>query len=488
MTSLSASTKRYAETTITDDMKKMRYSKGTNYQTSYARKLFTDYLTKKGYLIEPTSQNLKETLDIYTQEFLVAIRKEDGEQFSRGGFDGVYFALARSHMDDYSVDILNDPAFIKIKNAKKAVRAVLKKIGKGSVTHTDIVNDDDLVKISKLPVTTPINLQLKTWFLIHFHLAMRGNENDNDLMKIDVIISQENGKKFVELRDTVTKNHRGDSNDKSSGAKMFASRTSDCPVECIETYLSKLNPNNDYMWQRPKKKFQQSAPIWFDAQKIGINQIRKFMKTLSQVAVLSKMYTNHAPRATCITILGRNFADTDVATHSGHKSLAAMGLYKRTSEKTKLSMSQLLSESLSSEPEINACTDTDGHHNCCLSLGSSNYMENAPTASTPQNDSQVEAGDDNLHQVTDNQVLPLLNDLELDQLLLINSVVPLTEIPRSQIEPANPPQSYTDSLAMNQIENVNCAVSIDNRLANQKEKLSKAFLNCSFSNCSFNFN
>jgi hypothetical protein len=115
-------------------------------------------------------------------------------------------------------------------------------------------------------------------------------------------------------------------------------------------------------------------------------------------------------------------------------------------------------------------------------------MENAPTASTPQNDSQVEAGDDNLHQVTDNQVLPLLNDLELDQLLLINSVVPLTEIPRSQIEPANPPQSYTDSLVMNQIENVNCAVSIDNRLANQKEKLSKAFLNCSFSNCSFNFN
>jgi hypothetical protein len=137
----------------------------------------------------------------------------------------------------------------------------LKKIGNGSVTHTDILNDEDLDKISKLPVTTPINLQLKTWFLLHFHLAMRGNENDHDLMKNDVIISQENGKKCVELRDTVTKNHRGESKEKSRGAKMFASSNSNCPVKCIESYLSKLNPNNDYMWQRPKLNCEQSSPI-----------------------------------------------------------------------------------------------------------------------------------------------------------------------------------------------------------------------------------
>jgi hypothetical protein len=118
------------------------------------------------------------------------------------------------------------------------------------------------------------------------------------------------------------------------------------------------------------------------------------MMTLSKVAGLSKEYKNHSPRATCITILGTQYQDTDIATHSGHKSLSAMSLYKRTSDDKKKSMSDTLSSSLvntveiinSDSPDQNRNESSSSncfliqssekecqknkHNNCCISFGS----------------------------------------------------------------------------------------------------------------------
>ena len=69
--------------------------------------------------------------------------------------------------------------------------------------------------------------------------------------------------------------------------------------------------------------------FWYINQKIGINTIQKFMNRISNLCCLSKKYTNHCVRSTCITEVSKEHQDTDVQVVSGHKSLNALGIYKK---------------------------------------------------------------------------------------------------------------------------------------------------------------
>jgi hypothetical protein len=454
MASSSGCSKRFAEVLITDDYKKMRYAKGTNYHTDFAKKLFLDFLSQKQYVIDPQSETLKNTLDNYIHDFLLSIRKDDGSQYSISGFDSIYFSISRYITDQYSVDIIHDNNFVKSKNARKIVRSILKKCGLGTVKHTDIICEDDLEKLDKFEASTPTILQLKVWFLLHYHLALRGNENSHDMKKSDLIISFENGIKYVELRDQLTKNHRGETTAKSNCAKMFATSLPNCPVECVENYLSKLNHENNFFWQRAKKKTDSTSSVWYDNTRVGINTLSTFMKKLSELAVLSKIYTNHTPRATCITILGTQFQDTDVASHSGHKSLSAMAAYKRTSESTKMKMSHALSSTMQNETYPAIC---DAHQiNQPSSSAHCAVIPSSPCGSTHNlcclsygiNDQPAQVDLD----AVESEHIDLLQELDI-------------EFDKNLKSYASQESGIT-----------------------RKEKMERSFINCTFHGCSINFN
>ena len=72
------------------------------------------------------------------------------------------------------------------------------------------------------------------------------------------------------------------------------------PVTTFELYLSKLHPGNSNLWQRPKKAENVSEALWYDNLAVGKNTSGNIMQTLSEEAKLSKPYTNHCIRATCI--------------------------------------------------------------------------------------------------------------------------------------------------------------------------------------------
>jgi hypothetical protein len=386
----STSLKRFNQEDLNEDEKKMRYSKTTNYSTSSAKKLLKDFMQIKSFIPDNDSPSFKHQFDSVLHDFLLSVRKEDGTNYSIGGFTNLYFALCRSVMEDYSMDIIHDSLFMKTKNARKTKQAILKKEGKGHVVHTETISQEDLEKISKLDESSPQQLQLKTWFLLHFHLALSGRENDHNLKKTDIVITVENGHKCLEIRDMLTKNHRGNEQEKSIGAKLYATSTDNCPIRCIENYLSKLNPMNEYLWQRPKSKLSSETQIWYENRKCGINQVGQFMPKISKVAALSKEYKNHSPRATCITILGNGYQDSDVATHSGHKTISAMSIYKRTSDTTKKNMSKTLSNTLSHlispddiglvVPDTAQLEQSDCHNQCCISHGISTATDTNPVA------------------------------------------------------------------------------------------------------------
>jgi hypothetical protein len=197
-------------------------------------------------------------------------------------------------------------------------------------------------KIATLDIEIPLQLQWKVWMTLHLQFAQRGNENDDSMKKEDILITNENGLKVLRLRDYLTKNHRGSDLTKFSEGMIVATGTEDCSILMIEFYLSHLNPDCNFLWQRPRNSFEPEDDIWFMNSKCGHNTMTSMMKRISNFLKLSKIYTNHSVRSTSITLLGHSFQDNDIRAVSGHKSLVALGIYKRTSDETLANMSRTL--------------------------------------------------------------------------------------------------------------------------------------------------
>lgn len=385
-------TKRFADVDM-NEILLSKYAKSTMKTNSYVENLLKNFCDIKEFNYE-NELSLSVWNDVLSH-FYASVRKEDGESFNTASLKSIRYSVARVLKDKLSTDIITDVAFTKSNEIFTALLKKMKNDGKGSTHHHDVIEEEDLKKLKEMPTNTPTLLQWKTWTTIMLHFLNRGNENIKDMKKSDLHIEIEGDKKVIRLRDFKTKNHQGMSSQASTEAVIYSNGTDNCPVSLIEMYLSKLNPINENLWQKPKQRFSKSE--WYCNQSVGINKMSTFMKEIAKYLGMSKVYTNHCLRATGITSLARGFQDTDIASFSGHKSLNALAIYKRTPNKTKEFMSQNLHQCIYGEnvaigtnlpfpqPVDNThnstfCTSlpnlelpsNDSHRNCCISIGATN--------------------------------------------------------------------------------------------------------------------
>ena len=101
---------------------------------------------------------------------------------------------------------------------------------------------------------------------------------------------------------------------------MYATEGVWCPVVSFEKYLQHLNPENEFLFQRPKKEVSSNAEDWYDNMVVGERSLGDMMKRISKEANLSRIYTNHSIRAKAVTILDKSgFEARHVMTVSGHR-------------------------------------------------------------------------------------------------------------------------------------------------------------------------
>ena len=103
-----------------------------------------------------------------------------------------------------------------------------------------------------------------------------------------------------------TKNHPGGLSDKADEAdpKMFSTGETHCLVQYLKKKLIRvLNPGEEGLFQRPKRRFCASDDIWFDRAPLGVNTLGNMMKEISVAAKLSQIYNNHCTRATSVILL-----------------------------------------------------------------------------------------------------------------------------------------------------------------------------------------
>jgi hypothetical protein len=384
--------KRFAEVSDADVelLMKEKYAKTTRYNHHYADNIFVQFCLLKDF----TYDGDKLKLAIILKEFFASLRKKDGDEFRLSGFLTVYHSLCRILKERHDIDVKEESEFKCVQEMIACIKTKLKKSGNGFIQHTIPVSNEDLKKIGEMDCSSPKLLQLKVWFLIQLHLAKRGMENCHEMEKDDLYEEEDSsGRKYMKLRDRLTKNHRGDSSQQSYGGIIMSSNDEKCPVKIISLYKGKLCHENKYFWQKPKSQFSNNSAS-FCNQKVGINKISCFMKNICNVLNLSKTYSNHSVRSTSISLLGQYFEDTDVATVSGHKSLESLKVYKETSTVKKQAMSKSLHMALNGDAPTSSnnlhalsyekSVDLNHTHNqCCLSIGahqsssSNNYITSA---------------------------------------------------------------------------------------------------------------
>ena len=118
---------------------------------------------------------------------------------------------------------------------------------------------------------------------------------------------------------------------------MYESESENDGYKVLQLYLSKLNPKCEAFFQYPRKTWQPCDEVWFDAKPIGVNKLDNMMKTISEMAGLSKLYTNHSVRATAITLWSNaGVPNQHIMAISGHRNEQSLAHYN-----TRLSTAQL---------------------------------------------------------------------------------------------------------------------------------------------------
>ena len=107
------------------------------------------------------------------------------------------------------------------------------------------------------------------------------------------------------------------------------------------------------MWQKCKKVVKGDEDEWFENQVIGRDPLNDMMKTISKDAQLSKLYTNHSIRATCLTKLDQaGFEIRHIQAISGHKSEESIKAYStRCPENKKREMAAALDLPVEKNPQ-----------------------------------------------------------------------------------------------------------------------------------------
>ena len=124
-----------------------------------------------------------------------------------------------------------------------------------------------------------------------------------------------------------------------------------CPVEIFRLYTSKLNPNCESFWQKPRSiSLHYNEPYWFEPRVVGCDTLECFMKlsSICKAVKLDNEYTNHSIRATVITTLDNaGFEGRHIIQLSSHKSESTIKEYStKCPESKRKEMFESLSEAM----------------------------------------------------------------------------------------------------------------------------------------------
>ncbi|VDH97885.1 Hypothetical predicted protein [Mytilus galloprovincialis] len=273
-----------------DDKRRNIHANKTQKSNTLSATLFREYLTSKDHEADFesfTTQRVDEALS----HFYLDVRKIDGSMYKTSSLESIRHGLNR-HLkappNNKVFDIIKDAAFRYANMSFDAARAELKQAGKGNVQHYPIIQESDREKSDYLIKSS----------MIQDYFCRRGAENMHTMTKSTFALKTDpdTGMRYIEkILDELTKNHRGNDKETTSGVMPEATGSMYCPVDSFIKYTDKLHPDCDRLWQRPRDCFvDDDNEIWYYNAPVGEKKLKTFMSDLSLSCKLSQKYTNHS--------------------------------------------------------------------------------------------------------------------------------------------------------------------------------------------------
>ena len=150
-----------------------------------------------------------------------------------------------------------------------------------------------------------------TWFYVSLYFSKRGRENQSlmkkSMLRLAVTATIE---EYFERSAFHQKSHGRPWRHWRSHAwkNIFKPRFQEVStVQTIKSFLSHLNPEVEFLFQRPKVQSSKFNPkedsVWFNRKVLRHNTLENVLKSMSQSAGIEPYFTNHSLRATTVTIL-----------------------------------------------------------------------------------------------------------------------------------------------------------------------------------------
>ena len=270
--------------------------------------------------------------------------------------------LARTSLNENGkpIKLSKNSKFQQSNKMLESKSKINRKEGKDSgIVHKPVIAKEDLFKLQKSPALSPSSpetLLNAVWFYVMYCWCRRGREGQRNLTRSSFAFACDaNGCQYAYMtHEEASKNHPGGENSNSSEEKqtrLYGTGVKNDALSCLKLYVAKLNPKCEAFFQRPRQKYSEDDPIWFENKPLGKNKLSKMMKLISREAGLSKIYTNHCIRATVITTL----SDADIPTRqimnvSGHVNEDSLRSYSRRPSEDQLKhCSTVLSNGLGEE-------------------------------------------------------------------------------------------------------------------------------------------
>ena len=304
-------------------------------------------------------------LSQYLRLWYFRMRRNDGGLFAPSTLICARAAIQRHLQLTRNLNIIEDPNF---QLANKTLNTMISKYL--NETPEDNINDrEKYPAIEQIDLDTlaiyfdrsnPEKLQQEVFYKLMFHFGFRGREWIRyNLTKDSIGFSRDSeGNEYIFLKvPKAQKNVKA-----STSMKHFQSQKSitmyarpdeldKCPVQLMKKYLSVLPSDNNVLFPRPRPKVTQQNEWCYDKCVLGKNKLGDMMKTISEQAKLSQIYTNHSIRSTVVTsLISNGFSAKDVQIVTGHKRAESVDRYtKKIPNSKRKCLSDALCTTTSSE-------------------------------------------------------------------------------------------------------------------------------------------
>lgn len=284
----------------------------------------SEYARSRNTLLSNIELMHPEDIDEFLSRYFAEVRKQDGSLYSQNAMLTLRYGLKVHFIKTCGFDISNWAEFRLSNQVFSTVLVKLKHEGKGAVQHKKPLTSDDFRKLYSsdiLSIDNPEGLQNKVFVDVMVYLCNHGRESLRDMKSSDFKTAADlYGRRYVFFSERFTKNHCVDVSDEPSPEERMYEQLGSlhCPVLSFEKYVSKLNPESEFFWQKPKHNAYEA--YWYKKMPLGKNALGERMKTLSEKAGLSTCYTNQCLRVSNVNVISRGGTKAGRSRVSGRMS------------------------------------------------------------------------------------------------------------------------------------------------------------------------